>query len=117
MRKSELRQIIREEIKRTQRLNERVLSINAKFGGTAGENNMFFVGKKGLMKIANLSKDHPDNVFLVRDDNYSEFSTHYVKNGKFAKKTSANALYDLQRSASRLPKIESSSMLKAIVVM
>jgi hypothetical protein len=56
------------------------------------------VGTNGLNKIKEHSKQNPKILFLVTDDNYSNIGSYYLLDGKFAKKTVANASYDLQKS-------------------
>jgi len=51
-------------------------------------------GKSGLDKIKKTSKDNPSQMYMVTDDNYTNIGRFYLKNGKFAKKTVANADYD-----------------------
>ena len=53
---------------------------------------------KGLKQIVQLSKESPDKIFLITDDNYSNIGTYWLKNGKFAKQTVANAHYDFQHN-------------------
>ena len=51
-------------------------------------------GKSGLDKIKKTSKDNPNQMYKVTDDNYSNIGNFYLKNGKFAKMTVSNADYD-----------------------
>ena len=51
-------------------------------------------GKSGLDKIKKTSKENPSQMYMVTDDNYTNIGRFYLKNGKFAKKTVANADYD-----------------------
>ena len=61
-----------------------------------------FIKAKNLTDIVNLSKKKKNAVFYVTDDNNSRIGTFYLKNGKFAKATSANPNYDLQNSKTKL---------------
>ena len=73
---------------------------------------MVLTAQKGLKKILDLSKKNPSNVFLVSDDNYTNFGPYYVKNGKVAKYTVANPNYDLQKNKVRSLKVPSDVILK-----
>ena len=61
-----------------------------------------FIKAKNLTDIVGLSKKKKNAVFYVTDDNNSRIGTFYLKNGKFAKATSANPNYDLQNSKTKL---------------
>ena len=61
-----------------------------------------FIKAKNLTDIIKLSKQKKNAVFYVTDDNNSRIGTFYLKNGKFAKATSANPNYDLQNSKTKL---------------
>jgi hypothetical protein len=61
-----------------------------------------FIKAKNLSDIITLSKKKKNAVFYVTDDNNSRIGTFYLKNGKFAKATSANANYDLQHGTTTL---------------
>ena len=61
-----------------------------------------FIKAKNLTDIVALSKKKKNAVFYVTDDNNSRIGTFYLKNGKFAKATTANANYDLQNSKTKL---------------
>jgi hypothetical protein len=61
-----------------------------------------FIKAKNLTDIVNLSKKKKNAVFYVTDDNNSRIGAFYLKNGKFAKATTANASYDLQNSKTKL---------------
>jgi len=61
-----------------------------------------FIKAKNLTDIVNLSKKKKNAVFYVTDDNNSRIGAFYLKNGKFAKATSANPNYDLQNSKTKL---------------
>jgi len=61
-----------------------------------------FIKAKNLTDIVNLSKKKKNAVFYVTDDNNSRIGAFYLKNGKFAKATSANPNYDLQNSKTTL---------------
>ena len=87
--KEQLRKIVR-EIMREQCISE----INEGYGE--------FIKAKNLTDIVALSKKKKNAVFYVTDDNNSRIGTFYLKNGKFAKATSANPNYDLQNSKTKL---------------
>ena len=61
-----------------------------------------WVKAKNLTDIVNLSKKKKNAVFYVTDDNNSRIGSFYLKNGKFAKATSANPNYDFQNSKTTL---------------
>ena len=61
-----------------------------------------FIKAKNLTDIVALSKKKKNATFYVTDDNNSRIGTFYLKNGKFAKATTANANYDLQNSKTKL---------------
>ena len=82
------------------------------YGGTGAKQGMVLTAQKGLKKILDLSKKNPSNVFLVSDDNYTNFGPYYVKNGKVAKYTVANPNYDLQKNKVRSLKVPSDVILK-----
>jgi len=95
------------------KVNER-LSVDPRkvYGGTGAKQGMVLTAQKGLKKILDLSKKNPSNVFLVSDDNYTNFGPYYVKNGKVAKYTVANPNYDLQKNKVRSLKVPSDVILK-----
>ena len=61
-----------------------------------------FIKAKNLNDIIKLSKQKKNATFYVTDDNNSRIGTFYLKNGKFAKATTANPNYDLQRNKTKL---------------
>ena len=61
-----------------------------------------FIKAKNLTDIIKLSKQKKNAVFYVTDDNNSRIGSFYLKNGKFAKATTANANYDLQNNKTSL---------------
>lgn len=61
-----------------------------------------WVKAKNLNDIIKLSKQKKNATFYVTDDNNSRIGSFYLKNGKFAKATTANASYDLQNSKTSL---------------
>ena len=61
-----------------------------------------FIKAKNLTDIIKLSKEKKNATFYVTDDNNSRIGTFYLKNGKFAKATTANPSYDLQNSKTKL---------------
>src|SRR6056300_896183 len=95
------------------KVNER-LSVDPRkvYGGTGAKQGMVLTAQKGLKKILDLSKKNPSNVFLVSDDNYTNFGPYYVKNGKVAKYTVANPNYDLEKNKVRSLKVPSDVILK-----
>ena len=95
------------------KVNEK-LSVNPRkvYGGTGAKQGMVLTAQKGLKKILDLSKKNPSNVFLVSDDNYTNFGPYYVKNGKVAKYTVANPNYDLQKNKVSRLKVPSDVILK-----
>jgi hypothetical protein len=86
------------------------------YGGTGAKEGMVLTSQKGLMTILDLSKKNPSNVFLVSDDNYTNFGPFYVKNGKVAKYTVANPNYDLEKNKVRTLKVPSDVILKFKIV-
>ena len=61
-----------------------------------------FIKAKNLTDIIKLSKQKKNATFYVTDDNNSRIGTFYLKNGKFAKATSANPNYDFQSNKTKL---------------
>jgi len=61
-----------------------------------------WVKAKNLTDIVKLSKEKKNATFYVTDDNNSRIGSFYLKNGKFAKATTANASYDLQNNKTSL---------------
>jgi len=86
------------------------------YGGTGAKEGMVLVKQDGFKKILDLSKKNPSNVFLVSDDNYTNFGPYYVKNGKVAKYTVANPNYDFERNKVRSVKVPNDVILKFKVV-
>ena len=97
---------------------EEALSVDPRkvYGGTGAKEGMVLTAQKGLMKILDLSKKNPSNVFLVSDDNYTNFGPYYVKNGKVAKYTVANPNYDLEKNKVSSLKVKSDVILKFKIV-
>ena len=77
--------------KHLQKVNE---SVNEGYGD--------WIKAKNLTDIIKLSKQKKNATFYVTDDNNSRIGTFYLKNGKFAKATTANPNYDLQRNKTKL---------------
>ena len=101
MKRSELKALIKEVISE---LNLDEVNVTA-IGGTSGNGGQFFMGQTGLKKMAALSKKNPNIEYTVQSDNYGNFQLHWLKNGKYAKKTVANINYDLDKNAVRgMPK-------------
>ena len=61
-----------------------------------------WVKAKNLTDIIKLSKQKKNATFYVTDDNNSRIGSFYLKNGKFAKATTANPNYDFQRNKTNL---------------
>jgi len=81
----------KEELKYLKSMKE---SVNEAYGE--------FIKAKNLNDIIKLSKQKKNATFYVTDDNNSRIGAFYLKNGKFAKATSANPNYDLQRNKTKL---------------
>jgi hypothetical protein len=77
-------------------------SQNYKQNESVNEAYSDFIKAKNLTDIVALSKKKKNATFYVTDDNNSRIGTFYLKNGKFAKATTANANYDLQNSKTSL---------------
>lgn len=86
------------------------------YGGTGAKEGMVLTAQKGLAQILDLSKKNPSNVFIVSDDNYTNFGPYYVKNGKIAKYTVANPNYDFEKNKVRSLKVPSDVILKFVIV-
>ena len=86
------------------------------YGGTGAKEGMVLVRQDGFKKILDLSKKNPSNVFIVSDDNYTNFGPFYVKNGKVAKYTVANPNYDFERNKVGSVKVPNDVILKFKVV-
>ena len=61
-----------------------------------------FIKAKNLTDIIKLSKQKKNATFYVTDDNNSRIGSFYLKNGKFAKATTANPNYDFQKNKTNL---------------
>jgi len=72
-----------------------------KLGGTDGVGGEFFMGDPGIKKMVQLSKKNPQVEYTVTSDNYGDFKQHWLKNGKFARKTVANINYDMAKNPVR----------------
>ena len=70
-------------------------------GGTSAKGGESFMGAKGIDKMIALSKKNPTIEYTVKSDNYGDFKAHWLKNGKFAKQTVANANFDFSKNAVR----------------
>lgn len=57
-----------------------------------------FLGKSGLAKVVKISKENSEKTYIFSDDNNSNIGWFYLKNGKFAKRTSENPNYDFQNN-------------------
>jgi hypothetical protein len=86
------------------------------YGGTGAKEGMVLVKQDGFKKILDLSKKNPSNVFIVSDDNYTNFGPFYVKNGKVAKYTVANPNYDFERNKVGSLKVPNDVILKFKIV-
>ena len=72
-----------------------------KLGGTSKTGGEFFMGDPGIKKMVELSKKNPNVEYTVTSDNYGDFKQHWLKNGKFARKTVANINYDMAKNPVR----------------
>ena len=90
----ELRQIIKEEIRKVS-INESTFQKGKTYGGTECKGGCF-MGKNGLKKIVDISKQNPKDVFKLYGN--TNIVPHYIKNGVIAKaNTLGNPSYDLER--------------------
>ena len=78
------------------------IKLHKKNESVVNERYSDFIKAKNLTDIVALSKKKKNATFYVTDDNNSRIGTFYLKNGKFAKATTANANYDLQNSKTKL---------------
>jgi hypothetical protein len=78
------------------------IKLHKKNESVVNERYSDFIKAKNLTDIVALSKKKKNATFYVTDDNNSRIGTFYLKNGKFAKATTANANYDLQNSKTSL---------------
>jgi len=78
------------------------IKLNKNNESVVNERYSDFIKAKNLTDIVALSKKKKNATFYVTDDNNSRIGTFYLKNGKFAKATTANANYDLQNSKTSL---------------
>ena len=70
-------------------------------GGTNKTGGEIFMGDKGIQKMIALSKKNPNIEYTVKSDNYGDFKAHWLKNGKFARRTVANINFDMDKNAVR----------------
>ena len=70
-------------------------------GGTSKTAGEWYQGDEGIKKMVALSKKNPNIEYTVKSDNYGDFKAHWLKNGKFAKQTSANINSDMDKNAVR----------------
>lgn len=70
-------------------------------GGTNKTGGEIFMGDKGIQKMVALSKKNPNIEYTVKSDNYGDFKAHWLKNGKFARRTVANINFDMDKNAVR----------------
>jgi len=75
--------------------------MEATLGGTNAPSGETYMGDKGIQKMVALSKKNPNIKYTVMSDNYGEFKPHWLKNGKFAKRTVANINFDMDKNAVR----------------
>jgi hypothetical protein len=78
------------------------LQTNKKAYESVNEGYGEFIKAKNLTDIIKLSKQKKNATFYVTDDNNSRIGAFYLKNGKFAKATTANPSYDLQNNKTKL---------------
>ena len=57
-----------------------------------------FLGKKGLDEVKSISKENKDKTYILSDDNNSNIGWYYLKNGRFAKRTTENPNYDFENN-------------------
>jgi hypothetical protein len=89
-----------EDGKKATRAGKMRESVNV-IGGTTKKGGELFMGTKGIDKMIALSKENPNIEYTVKSDNYGGFKPHWLKNGKFAKKTVANIDFDMTKNAVR----------------
>ena len=70
-------------------------------GGTNAPSGETYMGDKGIQKMVALSKKNPNIAYTVKSDNFGDFKAHWLKNGKFAKRTVANINFDMDKNAVR----------------
>jgi hypothetical protein len=70
-------------------------------GGTNAPSGETYMGDKGIQKMVALSKKNPNIEYTVKSDNFGDFKAHWLKNGKFAKRTVANINFDMDKNAVR----------------
>jgi len=75
--------------------------MEATLGGTNAPSGETYMGDKGIQKMVALSKKNPNIEYTVKSDNYGDFKAHWLKNGKFAKRTVANINFDMDKNAVR----------------
>jgi hypothetical protein len=92
-------------------LNEALYQKGQTYGGTKCVGGCYS-GKIGLSKIIKISKDYPNDIFLFKDDNYSNLKPHFIKDGVIAKAdTFGNPLYDLEKNKIRKLSIKNDVIL------
>ena len=84
-----------------EQIEEEVELEEVTLGGTNKTGGEIFMGDKGIQKMVALSKKNPNIEYTVKSDNYGDFKAHWLKNGKFAKRTVANINFDMDKNAVR----------------
>ena len=84
-------------VNETVELEEKAITL----GGTNGTGGEIFMGDKGIQKMIALSKKNPNIEYTVKSDNLGDFKAHWLKNGKFARRTVANINFDMDKNAVR----------------
>jgi len=89
--------LAKKAMKEQTEIMEKVITL----GGTNAPSGETYMGDKGIQKMVALSKKNPNIKYTVMSDNYGEFKPHWLKNGKFAKRTVANINFDMDKNAVR----------------
>lgn len=84
-----------------EQIEEEVELEEVTLGGTNKTGGEIFMGDKGIQKMVALSKKNPNIEYTVKSDNYGDFKAHWLKNGKFARRTVANINFDMDKNAVR----------------
>jgi hypothetical protein len=82
-------------------MREGIIEKAMTLGGTNAPSGETYMGDKGIQKMVALSKKNPNIAYTVKSDNFGDFKAHWLKNGKFAKRTVANINFDMDKNAVR----------------
>ena len=82
-------------------MREGIIEKAMTLGGTNAPSGETYMGDKGIQKMVALSKKNPNIEYTVKSDNFGDFKAHWLKNGKFAKRTVANINFDMDKNAVR----------------